>query len=482
MNSGIGLKSLFKDLNVTWKGSQEIKLTSLTANSKAVGPGSLFIAKRGVKGDGHRYIPEAVAAGAVAILADTCDPFLKGVTQVISPDVNALEAIIAHRFYNYPASQLSVYGVTGTCGKTTTTFLIKHLLDEVGSPCGLIGSVSWMTKEKILPASHTTPDLITTLKLLHEMVEGGCSSVAMEISSHAIDQKRVEGISPKVAVFTNLSHEHLDYHKSMEEYARVKALLFKHLSRESFALVNGDDVWSSFMVQESCAKVVRYGLNPQFELSASDLNLSAQEMQFNVKWKGETARFKTALIGRFNVYNILAAAGVLLVEGFNLPQIAQALEVFPGVPGRLERVPNRRQLNVLVDYAHKPEALKNVLQTLQEIKTGRIITVFGCGGNRDGEKRPKMAAIAESLSDFTIVTSDNPRQEDPAEIARQIILGFQTRDRYTVELDRRQAIAKALEMANSQDLVLIAGKGHETYQIFGDRTVPFDDRLVVQQF
>ncbi len=529
------LKSLFKEIDeLTWKGSKETVITSITANSKAVGPGTLFLAKRGKTGNGHKYIPEAIAAGASAILTDTFDPFLS-VTQIIHPDVNALEPRLAHRFYHNPASRLTVYGVTGTSGKTTTTFLIRHFLESVGHPCGLIGGVSWMTGKKILPATLTTPDLVTVLSLFHEMVAEGCGSVAMEISSHAIDQKRVEGIPLRVGVFTNLSQDHLDYHSSMEEYGATKAQMFKDLSPQSIALVNGDDPWSSVMIQDTPAQILRYGLDPKgllnnkvthfasakapavgrlemgvvseiqphfqspnpgalaprhgllycltdpkFELVATDLELSSRGMQFQVLWKGEKALFKTSLIGRFNIYNILAAAGAVLSQGMSLQKIAEALRHFAGVPGRLERVPNPRQLQVFVDYAHKPDALKNVLQTLREIKEGRLITVFGCGGNRDVQKRPQMAAIAETLSDFTIVTNDNPRGEDPQEIARQVIAGFKTRDRYTVELDRKRAIHQALNLAKPEDLVLIAGKGHETYQLFGDQTFPFDDRQIVQ--
>lgn len=472
------LRVLFKEVDgLTWKGSKETVITSITANSKAVAPGALFIVKRGKSGDGHRFIPEAVAAGATALLTDTFDPFLS-TTQIIHPDVNALEPLLAHGFYHNPASQLAVYGVTGTSGKTTTIFLIQHFLESAGHPCGLIGGVFWMTGKKVLPATHTTPDLLTLVRLFREMVVEGCRSVAMEISSHALDQKRVEGIPLRVGVFTNLSQDHLDYHISMQEYGTTKAQMFKDLSPQSIALVNGDDPWSILMVQETPAQILRYGLDPQFELAATDLELSPQGMRFQVMWKGEKTLFSTSLIGRFNVYNILAAAGAVLSQGMNLKEIAQALTPFVGVPGRLERVPHR--LQVFVDYAHKPDALKNVLQTLHEIKTGRVITVFGCGGDRDSQKRPQMAAIAESLSDFTIVTNDNPRSEDPAEIARQIISGFKTRDRYTVELDRKRAIHQALDMAKPADIVLIAGKGHETYQVFSDQTLPFDDREIVR--
>jgi UDP-N-acetylmuramoyl-L-alanyl-D-glutamate--2,6-diaminopimelate ligase len=468
------LRQLLKDIPVVVRGSQELDIVAMTANSKMASPGCLFIAKRGKTGDGHRFILDAIAGGAIAILTDTYDPFLK-VTQLIHSDVNQLEPLLGNRFYHHPSEKLSLFGVTGTSGKTTTTFLIHHLFKN----CGLIGTVAWMTGKKILPSSHTTPDLLTLLHLLHEMEEEGCQSAAIEVSSHALDQGRVDGVKFAAAVYTNLSQDHLDYHASMDEYAAAKARLFKTL--DSVAIVNGDDPWADFMVKESPAQVIRFGFSGKCDLLASDLQLTPSGMKFIVHWKGEGVAFQTQLIGRFNVYNILGAAGVALSQGIDLKTIAESIKVFSGVPGRLERINNQRNLQVFVDYAHKPEALKNVLETLQEFKQGKIITVFGCGGNRDALKRPLMASIAEKLSDVVIVTNDNPRQEDPQKIAQEIIQGFQLKN-HCVELDRKRAIEKALSLATPDDMILIAGKGHENYQIFANETVPFDDREVVNSF
>ena len=385
MESLMKLKQLFKEMPVVWKGNKETEVSFLTANSKTVAPGTLFIAKRGKAGDGHRFIAEAISAGAAAVLTDTFDPFLS-VTQIIYPDVNSLESELARRFYHDPASKLSIFGITGTSGKTTTSFLIKYLLEE---PSGLIGTVSWMTGRKVLPASLTTPDLLTLMQLFHEMVEEKCKSAIMEVSSHALDQGRVKDIPFKVAVYTNLSQDHLDYHSTMEEYAEVKSRLFTNLDSLGTAIINGDDPWSSRMIQQCKAKIIRYGLNNADDLSASDLDISSRGMTFKVYWQEKTAVFKTALIGRFNVYNILAATAVALTQGMPLEAIGKKLEGFLGVPGRLERVVNRKGLQVFVDYSHKPDALKNVLETLQELKKGRLITVFGCGGNRDVQNGPK---------------------------------------------------------------------------------------------
>lgn len=472
------LKQLFKEIDVTWKGNKEQEISSITANSKNVAPGALFLAKRGKVGDGHRFIAEAVSAGAVAVLTDTYDPFQSAV-QIVHSDVSSLEALLAQRFYQDPTAQLSIFGVTGTSGKTTTTYLLKYLLEQEGL-CGLIGTVSWMTGTKVMPATLTTPDQLTLMELFYEMGKEGCKRAVMEVSSHAIDQGRTKGISYAAAVFTNLSQDHLDYHHTMEEYATAKAELFKGLQPAAFAIINGDDSWSDRMVQNCSATIIRYGLQSHFDLYASNLDLSSQGMQFLVHWKGEKVAFKTQLIGRFNIYNILAATAVALTQGQKLSAIAAKLEGFAGVPGRLERVVNARNLQVFVDYSHKPDALKNVLQTLKEFKKGRLITVFGCGGNRDAQKRPQMAAISENLSDFSIVTNDNPRGEDPEEIARQIISGFENKD-YFVELDRKKAIEHALNLATPDDIVLIAGKGHEAYQIFAHQTIVFDDREVAKE-
>jgi len=304
-----------------------------------------------------------------------------------------------------------------------------------------------------------------------------CKSVVMEVSSHAIDQGRVKDIEFDAAIYTNLSQDHLDYHHSMEEYAEVKSRLF---TETKVAIINGDDSWSPLMISKCTGTIIRYGLNTDFELFASKLKLSSKGMTFDVHWKNEIISFSTSLIGRFNVYNILAATAAALTQGMTLQQIAKKLESFPGVPGRLERVINPKNIQVFVDYSHKPDALKNVLQTLTELKKGRLITVFGCGGNRDVQKRPQMASISESFSDLTIVTNDNPRNEDPETIAREIISGFQKKS-YLVELDRKKAIEQALQLAEPDDIVLIAGKGHETYQIFAHQTIVFDDRQVVQE-
>ena len=472
----VKLKNILDGIpGLTWKGSKETPIFSITAYSKTVSPGALFIAKRGKTGDGHRFIPEAIASGAAALLTDTYDPFIS-TPQVIHPDVGSLELLIANRFYKNPAASLKLIGVTGTSGKTTTTYLIQHLLKT----CGLIGTVTCMTGKKVFPATLTTPDLLTVMQLLHEMVQSLCTHAAIEVSSQALDQGRIAGLPFQIGIFTNLSHDHLDYHVTFEAYAAAKAKLFTALSPAGLAIVNADDPWTPQIVHHCKAPLLTFGLHAG-DLRATEIHLSSAGMEFTVEYKGEKVLFTTTLIGRFNIYNILAATAAALSQNHTLSNIAASLRHFPGVPGRLERVQNRHNSLVFVDYAHKPEALRSVLATLQELKTARLITLFGCGGSRDAAKRPQMAAIAEALSDLTIVTSDNPRAEDPIQIAAQIVQGFKNKSSYIVELDRKKAIARALKIAKPDDIVLIAGKGHETYQIFADRTIAFDDRQVVRE-
>lgn len=311
------------------------------------------------------------------------------------------------------------------------------------------------------------------------MVINGCSSCVMEVSSHAIEQGRVESIDFDVAVFTNLTQDHLDFHKSMENYAAAKAKLF--LKQPKTAVVNGDSPWTDSILQGYCGKVMKYGIDCEAALRAHEIQLTPHKTIFNLIYAGQTYSVSSALVGRYNVYNTLAAISVALSKGISIEHILTAVKTFKPVGGRLEPVPNQKKLSIFVDYAHTDDALKNVLETLREFKEGRIITVFGCGGNRDQQKRPKMAKVAETHSDVVIVTSDNPRQEDPQEIIRQIFSGFANPGHAIVEPDRREAIHRAVHMAGPNDLILIAGKGHETYQIFSHQTIEFDYRKIAQE-
>lgn len=485
------LKKLLKEIPFKqFKGSKDIEITGVCANSKLVAPGNLFIAKKGRQDDGALYIPEAIAAGAVAVLTDIYDPSLKSVAQIIHPDVASIEGLLSAIYYQFPSDELFMVGVTGTNGKTTTAFLVKHLLDKLEGPCGLIGTIEYIIGQHRYQATRTTPDVTTNHKMLREMILQGCRSAVMEVTSHALDQGRVQNIDYDAAIFTNLTLDHLDYHHTMENYCMAKNKVFRSLKPEKkkkiknstkLAIVNSDSPWHQRMLEGCQAEAFTYGILSDARLKATDIELTPTHTSFKVQYKGKTYSCTWPFIGRFNVYNCLAAISIGLARQAPIDTIIDILQSPPTVLGRLQQVQNPLGLKIYVDFAHSDDALVNVLECLQELKKGRIITVFGCGGDRDQTKRPKMAQAAEEYSDFSIVTSDNPRSEDPEAIARQIIKGFKNSKNYLVELDRRAAILKAIEMATQDDIVLIAGKGHETYQIFAHKTIEFDDAKIAMQ-
>lgn len=473
------LSVLLKDLPLESKNLPELEITGISSHCDHVQPGFLFLAKKGSQTHGNRFVEQAIQAGAVAVITDNIQGAFS-VLQIIYHNVCELELTLVQRFYG-PLTSLNIIGITGTSGKTTTSYLIHHLLEKYQKTCGLIGSIYCQTPGQKIHSILTTPDLCTNFRLLRQMKEEGCDVAIMEVTSIAIDQGRVQGIPFDTMIFTNLSHDHLDYHLTMENYQQAKAKIFQCLDKKHYAIINGDDLASNKMIQNCRAHVFRYGFNPDFDLFVSDCVLSAHSMKFQVHWKHEEALFETNLIGEFNVYNILAATLAALIQGMKLQDIALALRDFSGVCGRLERVIHPKGYQVFIDYAHKPEALQNVLQTLSQLKEGKLILVFGCGGNRDPLKRPKMGRIAETFADIAIATNDNPRDEDPQEIINQILQGTISPEKIIVELDRKKAILYALEMAQPSDIILIAGKGHEMYQIFSDHRIDFDDRKIVLQ-
>jgi len=482
------LKKLLKEIElpVVIKGMKDCEITGISADSKYVAPGHLFLAKKGRTLDATQFIPQAIHAGAVAIATDLYNPFFEEVVQIIYPDLLLLEEKLAEHFYEHASESLFLVGITGTNGKTTTSFLVKHLLDYLHEPCGLIGTIQWIIGSHHLPSYYTTPDLLTNQKLFFEMRQHHLKAAVMEVSSHGLDQGRVRGIEFDAAIFTNLTLDHLDYHQTMESYAQAKAKLFSQLRKgkkpyAKTAIINVDDPWANYMISHCSASVITYGLKHPAEVYTSQIQLSEEGTRCLVHYKDKSTPFFTSLIGRFNLYNCLSVFALGLSKGYPLEMISHILSSFQNVPGRLEKIANKKGLHVFVDYAHTDDALKNVLKTLNEIKKGRMITVFGCGGNRDKSKRPKMAEVAEECSDFIIVTSDNPRQEDPETIIKEIISGFKKRGCFKVEIDRRAAIHQAIQSAKKGDIILIAGKGHETYQIFSHKTIDFDDRLIAKE-
>lgn len=461
-------------------GSLDAGVTSVCSDSRTVVPGSVFVAVSGARAQGIDFVSEAVKKGAVAIVSEA--PVSDGrVASVEVADARKALADIARAFYGKPSDGLKVAGITGTNGKTTTAFLVRHICDEAQMRCGMIGTVQYQIGDKTVPASRTTPDAVELQSLLAQMRDAGCKSVAMEVSSHAVVQNRIRGVDFDAAVFTNLTQDHLDYHGTMESYFEAKAGFLLGLDGQRFkvgtAVVNVDDRYGALLYDrllQSGVKTISYGLGSRAEFRASNCRTDLQGSSFQLDACGKSWLVRLPLIGMFNIYNALAALAASHAMGVDLRTAVLSLASAGTVPGRLEPVPGKRSFRIFVDYAHTDDALKNVLRTLRDLNPRRLITVFGCGGDRDQAKRPLMGLAAEQGSDWVIVTSDNPRSEAPGEIVSQITAGMR-RSCYEVVLDRKAAIARAVEMAGPRDIVLIAGKGHEVTQETAGRFEPFSD-------
>lgn len=458
----------------------KLKVTSLSYDSREVRPGTLFFALRGAKSDGSQFIAQAAERGAIAIVSDAASTAC-ALPQIIVPNARMAMADVAAAFSGKPADQLKVMGVTGTNGKTTVAFLVKHLLDQDQRRCGLIGTIKYAIGDMELPAPRTTPESIDLQDYLSQMLASGSRAVAMEVSSHALKQYRTRGINFDVAVFTNLTQDHLDYHKTMEDYFDAKAMLFEGVTAQTTkkgrSIINGDDRYGKFLLERLSKKgrpIITYGRGVGMDFRATDVRYDATGSAFHLEAKGRSYLVRTPLIGAFNIYNTLAALASVVSMGMELRAAVAAMAKAPQVPGRLERVPAKRHFQVFVDYAHTDDALRNVLRTLRDLGPTRLITVFGCGGDRDKAKRPLMAAAAEEFSDWVILTSDNPRSEDPLSILKDIRKGLRGK-RFEEIPDREEAINRAIALAGPGDIVLIAGKGHETYQEFADRKISFND-------
>ncbi len=467
-------------------GPADRQVDSVAYDSRRVGKNSLFVALRGEKVDGHQFIDQAVEKGASVIVTERIMQQPRA-TAVQVNDTRLALADLAAAFYDRPVRRLKMTGVTGTNGKTTTTFLIKHICDKAGMRCGLIGTVRYEIGERVLPATRTTPESLDVQELLAQMVNAGCKAATMEVSSHALAQERTRGLEWDVAVFTNLTQDHLDFHGTMDRYFESKMKLFtdlpkQQMKKKSVAVVNIDDRYGVRLLEhlERDFPVVTYGLGARADFRASNYRPEFGGTSYQLDALGKTYLVRLPLIGRFNVANSLAALAAANSLGVSLRDAILSLAKAPQVPGRLEAVPARRQFQIFVDYAHTPDALLNVLKTLRELSPRKLIVVFGCGGDRDRQKRPLMAAAADQNADFSIITSDNPRKEDPDAIIAEVEKGFRS-ERYEKITDRAQAIARAVGLAQPRDIVLIAGKGHEPYQEFADSTIPFDDLQVARR-
>jgi UDP-N-acetylmuramoyl-L-alanyl-D-glutamate--2,6-diaminopimelate ligase len=465
------------DPRLNLQGMADVPIGGICEDSRCVAAGDLFVARSGRSADGAKFVTQAVQRGAAAVVvatpaADCIAP------QVIVPDPAAIIAPLAHLFYANPSKSIRVVGVTGTNGKTTSTYLIRHALNKLSHRCGMIGTVETDDGRDRRVATMTTPGPIELARLLAAIRDNGCHACAMETSSHALDQGRVNGIRFAGAAFTNLTRDHMDYHGQMEHYATAKAKLFAMLDEEAIAAVNADDSWSDRMVVECKARVVRFGFAPAADYRAQDVAMTGQGLRFILHTPDGSAEVAMGMIGRHNIANALTAA-TLLGEVFRLSvhQISAALQDAQGAPGRLQALRRGQPFAVLVDYAHTDDALEKVLNALRPLARGKLRVMFGCGGDRDRTKRPLMARAAHRLADAIYVTSDNPRTENPTEIIEQILAGLPSDHGkpVVVEPDRRAAIAKILEDAQSGDIVLLAGKGHEDYQIIGQTKYHFDD-------
>jgi UDP-N-acetylmuramoyl-L-alanyl-D-glutamate--2,6-diaminopimelate ligase len=458
-------------------------------DSRRVRAGDVFVAIRGPNRDGHDFIGQAVAAGARYIVCergrtipDSSGPAGKPVlVRVANPAAAAGQ--LAQAAQGNPAAQLTNLAVTGTNGKTTITFLVRACIEAAGGKCGLMGTVVYDTGSGITSSSLTTPDCLTIAEAQRRMVEGGARYMVIEASSHALSQHRLAGVNFRAAAFTNLTGDHLDYHKTKEDYLAAKTRLFTALTPEATAVLNRQVVESESIARATKARICWYAVDETADLSAHVESMTVEGTEFILEHRGRKERVKTPLLGRYNVANHLAAAGLCLGAGLDLSTVAAGLSSLKGVPGRLERVSSNGEFTVLVDYAHTDDALQNVLTTLKPLCRGRLIAVFGCGGDRDKTKRPRMAAVVERLADVIFVTSDNPRTEKPEAIIGDIMAGFRDPSAETVmvEPDRRRAIERAIETARPDDIVLLAGKGHETYQIVGDQRFDFSDKDIARQ-
>ncbi|MCX7819383.1 MAG: UDP-N-acetylmuramoyl-L-alanyl-D-glutamate--2,6-diaminopimelate ligase [Kiritimatiellae bacterium] len=471
---------------MTVAGPTEPDIAGIAYDSRQVRPGYLFVAIRGAHDDGTRYIDDAIRRGAVAVVAETAVRPRRDVTMLRVEDARRALAEIACAFHGHPSARLEVIGVTGTNGKTTTTFMIRDILAAAGRRPGLIGTVQYEIGDRCIPASRTTPEAPDLQAMLAQMLKAGCGAAVMEVSSHALEQKRVWGVDFDVGVFTNLTHDHLDYHGTIERYFAAKARLFAGLGRmekRAAAVLNLDDPWGHQLADMigGWAQIITYGAHPAASVRAEDIETGAEGSRFVLRSPWGDAEVRLAVLGRFNVSNALAALAAAGARGVPVSTMVAALEQFRGAPGRLERIPCDRGFEVFVDYAHTGDALANVLTTLRAVTRRRLIVVFGCGGDRDRAKRPVMGRVAAELADHVILTSDNPRSEDPRAIIEEILAGMPPGTRREMIPDREEAIARAIELARPGDMVLIAGKGHENYQEFARHVVPFDDREVARR-
>lgn len=475
------LSELLKDVNIKKiDGGGSMKISGIACDSRKVKPGNVFVCITGYETDGHKYAKSAVENGAVAVVAEHDLPTVD-VPCVIVDNTRKAMSEMAATFYDYPYKKFKLIGITGTNGKTTTTYLIKSILEHLGKKVGLIGTNQNMIGDMIMETSRTTPDSLELMQLFDMIASHNVDYVVMEVSSHALALDRLTACTFDVGAFTNITQDHLDFHKTMEEYLAAKSILFNICNT---GVVNKDDARSEYLIENArCRNMITYGINQDCDLKASNIILNEDGVKFDINYGGMEEHVDLPIPGEFSVYNALTAIGCCMAENIPLDLAVDGLHSAKGVKGRIEivRTPGTNY-TVIIDYAHTPDGLLNVINAIRGFAKGRIVTLFGCGGDRDASKRPIMGKIAGELSDFCIVTSDNPRTEDPEKIIKQVVEGVKQTDcDYEVITNRFSAIEYALDHAKKNDIILLAGKGHETYQVLGKDTIKFDEREIVQK-
>lgn len=468
---------------LSFEGEADQDIAGIAYHSKSVEPGFIFVAIPGLKTDGHIYIDMAISRGAKVVLVEKWHKVRPGVSQIIVSDARSALARISRVFFGVPTSKLKLIGVTGTNGKTTTAKLIESILQASGVKTGLLGTIEYKIGDRKLPVGRTTPESFDLQNIFNQMLQEKVQVAVMEVSSHAVDLHRTDGCQFDALVFTNLSQDHLDYHGTLEKYFEAKNKLFvEHTGQECVFIINADDVYGQKIAQTTNPGTIYYGLQDSSQVNARDVILGSNSTHFVLESPRGSREIDLQILGLFNVYNALAAASVGLVLDQPLEVVKKGLEAVENIPGRFEVIECGQNFSVVVDYAHTPDGLKKLLSSARAITKGRLITIFGCGGDRDVLKRPLMGEVVGNLSDYSIVTSDNSRSENPDTIIGQIEKGLRgiTSD-YILEVDRKKAIYRGIELARENDCVIIAGKGHETYQEFKDKTISFDDRAVARE-
>lgn len=485
--NGVTVSKMFQTMYGKMVTTHDVKVSGVQYDSRKVTRENLFVAVKGHNSDGHKFLSSAISNGAKVVVVEDDnaipDPLCMhtGTVKIVVSDTRKALAQIASNYYERPASKMTIIGVTGTNGKTTTTYLIKQMLEQVShTKVGLIGTVEYVIGDETYPATHTTPESLELHQLFSQMVHRGCTHCVMEISSHALNQFRVYGIPFSAAVFTNLTQDHLDYHGTMQEYFSSKKILFDSLSDHAIAVTNNDSEYGKQIVEGSKARVITFSINAPSDVRAESVSVDVNGFSATINARIIT----TTLVGRFNVYNFLSAYTVL--TGLGYEPAAVNFSTLSPAPGRFDQIRSSKEWTAIVDYAHTPDALENCLQTIHDVlpphRTNSIITVFGAGGDRDRTKRPKMGAIAEKLSDVIIVTSDNPRTEDPLKIINDILEGITDKNKAVIEIDRGKAIRQGAVLAKPGDVLLIAGKGHEDYQVIGKEKIHFSDKEEVLKY